>query len=184
MANAIKEMKQVIAHFSSDISETEAKRRLNDELETFVHEKVLLAAVTICKYILANSEIVITGSSYSKSKIANGDCILTYGYSSLVLHILLQAQRHVQFEVVVVDSRPHLKGKEMLEQLCNHNISCTYVLINAVSFVMSRRVSKVLLGAHALLANGYVMSPIGINRWKYKVDAICYFEMRFTFMQS
>lgn len=48
----------------------------------------------------------------------------------------------------------------MLIRLVSAGIQCTYVLISAVSFVMPE-VTKCLLGAHALLANGYVMSRIG-----------------------
>jgi translation initiation factor eIF-2B subunit delta len=137
---------------------------LNEEIETFIHEKIILAADTICKYILANSDIVISGTSYSKSKITDDDIILTYGYSSLVLNILLQARhKFPNMQVVVVDSRPRQKGKIMLEQLIKHNINCTYILINGISFIMNR-VTKVILGAHALLANGYVMSPIGSSQ--------------------
>lgn len=141
-----------------------AKQALEEEIELHIHEKIVLAGETITKYILAHSEIVISGMSYSRSKIADKDCLLTYGYSSLVLNILLQArQKFPNIHVVVVDSRPRLKGKQMLEQLVKNDIRCTYMLINAVSFIMNR-VSKVIIGAHALLANGYVMSPIGTSQ--------------------
>ncbi|KAJ8941405.1 hypothetical protein NQ314_010405 [Rhamnusium bicolor] len=52
------------------------------------------------------------------------------------------------------------RGGKWSGRLVEAGISCTYVLINAVSFVMSS-VTKVILGAHALLTNGYVMSRIG-----------------------
>lgn len=48
----------------------------------------------------------------------------------------------------------------MLRKLVNAGISCTYVLINAVSYIMGKA-TKVLLGAHSLLANGCVMSRTG-----------------------
>lgn len=48
----------------------------------------------------------------------------------------------------------------MLRRLTGAGIPCKYVIINAVSNVM-RSATKVLLGAHALLANGYVMSRTG-----------------------
>lgn len=67
---------------------------------------------------------------------------------------------NAKFRVIVVDSRPFLEGQEMLRKLVSYNINCTYVLINAVSFIMPE-VTKVLLGAHALLSNGHVMSRIG-----------------------
>ena len=114
--------------------------------------------------MLADSEIVISGTSYAKSKITNDDCILIYSCSSLVLNVLLRAHKKFpNLKVMVVDSRPKLKGRVSLERLAKHGINCTYVLINAISFVMSR-VTKVLLGAHGLLANGSVMSTIGSSQ--------------------
>jgi translation initiation factor eIF-2B subunit delta len=65
--------------------------------------------------------------------------------------------------VIVVDSRPKYKGKISLEQLLKNDINCSYVMINAVSFVMPK-VTKVILGAQALLANGYVMGSIGSSQ--------------------
>ena len=124
----------------------------------------MLAGETICKYMLANNDIVISGTSYSKSKITNDDCLLVYGYSSLVTNVLIQASRKFpNMRVIIVDSRPKLRGKSLLEKLAKHEINCTYVLINGISFVMNK-VTKVILGAHALLANGYVMSAIGSSQ--------------------
>lgn len=81
--------------------------------------------------------------------------------SSLIRKILLDAHKNgKQFEIIVVDGRPLLEGREMLRRLVDAGLNCTYVMINAVSFVMSSA-TKVLLGAHALLANGYVMSRTG-----------------------
>jgi translation initiation factor eIF-2B subunit delta len=113
--------------------------------------------------MLFNSDIALSGS-YSKSKISDNDCLLIYSYSSLVNRVLLEAaKKYSNLHVIVVDSRPKLKGKKALEELVKHGINCTYVLINAISFVMNK-VNKVLLGSHALLANGYVMSTIGSSQ--------------------
>lgn len=65
--------------------------------------------------------------------------------------------------MVVVDSRPKLQGKKVLEELVKQGIECTYGLINAISFIMPK-VTKVMMGAHALLANGYVMGTIGSSQ--------------------
>lgn len=62
--------------------------------------------------------------------------------------------------MIVVDARPLNEGQEMLRRLVAEGINCTCVQINAVGFIMPE-VTKVLLGAHALLANGYVMSRTG-----------------------
>lgn len=97
-----------------------------------------------------------------QEKISNGDVVLTYGCSSLIKRTLVDAWKtaEIKFRVIVVDSRPDYEGQEMLKSLTMVGISCTYILINAISFIMPE-VSKVLLGAHALLANGYVMSRVG-----------------------
>lgn len=87
---------------------------------------------------------------------------ISYCYSSsLIKKILCDAHRDGKiFEVMVVDARPLLEGREMLRCLTNLGIKCTYTLINALSFVM-RKTTKIMLGAHALLANGFVMSRTG-----------------------
>lgn len=134
---------------------------MNDEIDKFIHEKIVLAAETISKYMLAHSDIIISGTSYAKSKITNDDCLLVYGNSSLVTYILLEASvKFPNMHVVVVDSRPKYKGKSTVDKLLKHNVKCTYVMINAISYIMNK-VTKVLLGAHALLANNYVVSTIG-----------------------
>lgn len=90
----------------------------------------------------------------------NMNCFFPYS-SSLINYIFEEAhRRHVDFRVIVVDSRPFCEGQELLRRLCAKEIPCTYVLINAVSFVMPE-VTKILLGAHALLSNGYVMARTG-----------------------
>jgi translation initiation factor eIF-2B subunit delta len=97
-----------------------------------------------------------------REKISDGDVILTFGCSSLIRRTLTEAWIHLgpKFRVIVVDSRPDFEGQQMLQSLTMQGIPCTYVLINSVSFIMPE-VTKVILGAHALLANGSVMSRVG-----------------------
>ena len=65
-----------------------------------------------------------------------------------------------RFRVVVVDSRPMKEGVGLLRRLMNYGLECTYVLINAVSSAMAE-VTKVFLGASAMLSNGNVISRTG-----------------------
>ena len=65
----------------------------------------------------------------------------------MVLRVLLDAHspradspRH-QFRVIVVDSRPKMEGRHMLKTLVQKGVKCSYVLINAVSYIM-KEVSK------------------------------------------
>uniref|UniRef100_A0A8C5EM30 Translation initiation factor eIF2B subunit delta n=1 Tax=Gouania willdenowi TaxID=441366 RepID=A0A8C5EM30_GOUWI len=150
MGNAIKYIKKEISNIPSQFKEDDAKKKLLNCIECFIEEKIVLAAKAIAKS--------------SIEKINDGDVILVYGCSSLVNHILCEAfEKGRKFRVIVVDSRPRLEGREALRRLVQKGISCTYVLISAVSYILPE-VSKVFLGAHALLANGYVMSRVGTSQ--------------------
>ncbi|KAM6280829.1 translation initiation factor eIF2B subunit delta [Porphyrio hochstetteri] len=151
MGNAIKFLKKEISCLPDTLREEEAKEKLQDTIDKYLREKILLAAEAI--------------SRSAFEKINDNDVILVYGCSSLVNRTLCDA--HVKkgraFRVVVVDSRPRLEGRETLRRLVRKGIHCTYVMINAISYVLPE-VSKVLLGAHALLANGSVMSRVGTSQ--------------------
>lgn len=150
MGNAIKFLKKEISALPGSMREEEAKGVLLDAIAKYVREKIVLAAEAISK------------SAFEK--INDGDVILVYGCSSLVSRTLCNAYAKGRaFRVVVVDSRPRLEGRETLRRLVKQGVRCTYVLINAISYVLPE-VSKVLLGAHALLANGSVMSRMGTSQ--------------------
>lgn len=76
--------------------------------------------------------------------------------SSLVNHILCEAfEKSRKFRVIVVDSRPRLEGREALRRLVQRGISCTYVLISAVSYILPEAITKhwhflTLLACHCL----------------------------------
>lgn len=145
--NAHKYIKFILTQLPTDQPDSDLKEGLSELLDNYKSDQIDKAAQAI---------------SYSvQEKISNGDVILTFGCSSLINHILEEAhRRNVDFRVILVDSRPFLEGQELLRRLVSKGISCTCVLINAVSFILPE-VTKVLLGAHALLANGYVMARTG-----------------------
>ncbi|XP_074847692.1 translation initiation factor eIF2B subunit delta [Carettochelys insculpta] len=150
MGNAIKFLKKEISALPSTLREEEAKEALQECINKYVREKIQLAAEAISKYAF--------------EKISDRDVILVYGCSSLVNHTLCDAHAKGRaFQVIVVDSRPRLEGRDMLRRLVRKGIRCTYVMITAISYVLPE-VSKVLLGAHALLANGSVMSRVGTSQ--------------------
>ncbi|XP_028652194.1 translation initiation factor eIF-2B subunit delta [Erpetoichthys calabaricus] len=150
MGNAIKFIKKEISNIPSNSREEEAKVQLHESIDKYIEVKIHLAAKAISKYAI--------------EKISDGDVILVYGCSSLVNYILCDAyEKKRKFRVIVVDSRPRLEGRESLRRLVRKGIHCTYVLITAISYILPE-VSKVFLGAHALLANGYVMSRVGTSQ--------------------
>ncbi|NWI17236.1 EI2BD factor, partial [Crypturellus soui] len=177
MGNAIKFLKKEISCLPDTLREEEAKEKLQDTIDKYLREKILLAAEVISRSVF--------------EKIKENDVILVYGCSSLVNRALCDAhaQKGRTFRVVVVDSRPRLEGRDTLRRLVRQGIRCTYVMINAISYVLPEvsrgrrardgmrggpgrsripvppsQVSKVLLGAHALLANGSVMSRVGTSQ--------------------
>jgi translation initiation factor 2B subunit (eIF-2B alpha/beta/delta family) len=55
---------------------------------------------------------------HAVAKVYDGDVVLTYALSSVVLEVLLQAHaRGRRFRVVVLDSRPELEGRQLLRRL-------------------------------------------------------------------
>ncbi|XP_012543221.1 translation initiation factor eIF-2B subunit delta [Monomorium pharaonis] len=147
MQNAMRHLQWQMTQFSSTLSDAEAKSKLQGLIDTYLSEQIELAGKAISMTI--------------QSKISDGNVILTYGFSSLIHKILVDAHAAgKKFRVIVVDGRPWLEGKEQLRRLTKHGIECSYILINALSFIMPE-VSKVFLGAHAILANGAVMSRVG-----------------------
>ncbi|XP_056337265.1 LOW QUALITY PROTEIN: translation initiation factor eIF-2B subunit delta [Danio aesculapii] len=151
MGNAIKYIKKEISNIPNQCKEEEAKGKLQACIDSYINEKIILASEAISKYAI--------------EKISNGDVILVYGCScTRQSHPVAKAfEKQRQFRVIVVDSRPRLEGREALRRLVKKGIRCTYVLISALSYILPE-VSKVFLGAHALLANGYVMSRVGTSQ--------------------
>ncbi|KAM6463048.1 translation initiation factor eIF2B subunit delta isoform 2-T2 [Liasis olivaceus] len=150
MGNAIKFLKKEISSLPGTMREEKAKQVLQETIDKYEREKIFLAAEAISKFAF--------------EKINDGDVILVYGCSSLVSRTLREAHANRRaFRVVVVDSQPRLEGRETLCRLVKQGVRCSYVLINAISYVLPE-VSKVLLGAHALLANGSVMSRMGTSQ--------------------
>ena len=142
-------LKSKIAHLPSHLTMQEGKDYLQEQIENYMMEKIVFADRIIAKNAAA--------------KISPGDVVLVYGRSSAVEAGLLAAHKGgTVFRVIVVDSRPKLEGKELLESLCAAGIHCTYIMITSLSYVM-KEVSKVLLGASAMLANGNVISRVGTS---------------------
>mmetsp|Transcript_22031 Transcript_22031/g.34549 ORF Transcript_22031/g.34549 Transcript_22031/m.34549 type:complete len:274 (-) Transcript_22031:187-1008(-) len=149
MGNAIRWLKGKIAHLPTNYSIKEAKEYICEQIEGYIAEKIEFADGIISKH--------------GASKIKPGDVILVYGRSAAVEACLLRAHAEkIQFSVIVVDSRPKFEGKVLLEKLNAAGLSCTYVMINAISYVM-KEVSKVFLGASAVLSNGNVISRVGTS---------------------
>ena len=90
----------------------------------FFKENVELAGRAICEE--------------AAKKISSDDVILTYGYSSLLLRILLKAyvDDGKKFRVVVLDCSPRYEGLQFLRRLAAAHIPAVYMLISGASYIM------------------------------------------------
>jgi len=151
IGNAIRYLKRQIRTAPPHLDEATTKRYLCDAIDKYVLENVELAGRAICEE--------------AAKKISSDDVILTYGYSSLLLRILLKAyvDDGKKFRVVVLDCSPRYEGLQFLRRLAAAHIPAVYMLISGASYIMPQ-VTKVFLGAHALLANGNVMSRVGASQ--------------------
>ncbi|KYQ99844.1 eIF2B GDP-GTP exchange factor [Tieghemostelium lacteum] len=145
MGNSINFIKTQLAN-TNQMTHEEARENILETIEVYI-ERILFA-----HKIIANHGV---------SKINDGDVILTYASSHVVEMILEQAQSEgKKFRVIVVDSRPKHEGLELLHRLVQHNVKCTYIMLNAISYIM-KEVTKVFVGAYSLLANGNCISRSG-----------------------
>ncbi|EGZ06399.1 hypothetical protein PHYSODRAFT_319805 [Phytophthora sojae] len=151
MGNAIRRLRRVIGSTPPELSEEEAKRRIREEMDDYVQSRILLASRAVVKN--------------AQSKISAGDVILTYARANVVEELLLETAKTspeiaATLRVIVVDSRPHYEGRKMVSVLAGAGLQCSYLQINALSYIM-REVTKVFLGAAAFMSNGVAVARVG-----------------------
>ncbi|KAJ7774238.1 eukaryotic translation initiation factor 2B delta subunit [Mycena maculata] len=164
MGNAIRQLKLEISGSDIDMPEQDAKDLLCQKIDDYIRDRIIIA-----------DEVI---QDFAGKKIKDGDVILTYARSSVVEKVLLSAYRQgKRFSVIVVDSRPLLEGKALLQALTSAPpvswtlsndsllpppppIPCTYALLPALPSLITEA-TTVILGAHSLHSNGAVFSRAG-----------------------
>jgi len=150
MGNAFTFLKTAVGSLDRDIHLVDAKRELKETITRYLQERLEYADRAIAQHAL--------------SKIHDGDVLLTFGHSEAIEVLLKTAhtEAQIQFYVWIVDSRPLMEGKrKLLKSLRSVGISCGYIQLNALTYVMQQQVTKVFLGASALLVNGSIYGQIG-----------------------
>ncbi|KAJ7638585.1 eukaryotic translation initiation factor 2B delta subunit [Roridomyces roridus] len=164
MGNAIRQLKLEISGSDIDMPEQDAKDVLCQKIDDYIRDRIIIA-----------DEVI---QDLAGKKIKDGDVILTYARSSVVEKVLLSAYKQgKRFSVIVVDSRPLLEGKALLQALTSAApmswtlsndsllpppppIPCTYALLPALPSLIAEA-TTVILGAHSLHSNGAVFSRAG-----------------------
>eukprot|EP00537_Pseudo-nitzschia_pungens_P003236 CAMPEP_0172359686 /NCGR_PEP_ID=MMETSP1060-20121228/3875_1 /TAXON_ID=37318 /ORGANISM="Pseudo-nitzschia pungens, Strain cf. cingulata" /LENGTH=501 /DNA_ID=CAMNT_0013081465 /DNA_START=180 /DNA_END=1685 /DNA_ORIENTATION=- len=147
MGNAFTFLKTAVASLDRDVSLEDAKSELEETIERYLQERLEYADRAIAQHAL--------------TKIHDGDILLTFGHTEAIDVLLRTAhEERIDFYVWVVDARPGADGKKLLQSLREVGIPCGYIRLNALTYVM-QQVTKVFVGASALLVNGSIYGTIG-----------------------
>ncbi|KAG5539196.1 hypothetical protein RHGRI_019677 [Rhododendron griersonianum] len=91
------------------------------------------------------------------------EVILTLGNSRTVMEFLCAAkEKKRSFRVFVAEGAPRYQGHVLAKELVARGLQTTVITDSAI-FAMISRVNMVIVGAHAVMANGGVIAPIGLN---------------------
>ncbi|KAF7260551.1 hypothetical protein EG68_02111 [Paragonimus skrjabini miyazakii] len=190
--NTYQYLKQILHQLDSVDGWEECRNRLLAAVDEFRQNSIYLAGAEIAERASAS--------------IRPGECVCTFGYSSVVARVLERAWLGTQklsssssghednhtsflnsksqltqskniascpFSVLVVDTRPRFEGRHMLVRLMRLGIPCEYTHIGALP-TLAHKVSLAIVGAHALLNNGYVLARIGTAQVANVVSAIAH----------
>ena len=180
MKNAIRWLKSTINKMATSVAnglsqtDEEAREELLELIDRYIQEKIVFAGKVAARK--------------AATKICDGDCVLVYQPCQVVLRALELAHAGADgdetpgyaggvglggagaaggragrdFRIVVVESSPSKAGIEFVRRFLRKGIPCTLVTINGIGNVM-REVSKVILSASAVHANGTVLARAGTS---------------------
>ncbi|KAG8693486.1 GCD complex subunit gcd7 [Ceratobasidium sp. 394] len=119
------------------------------------------ALIDAIKEIVDELETVFEGvAKNAKNHIHADEIVLTIGYSRTVEAFLKAAAHEKKFTVIVAETAPAYTGHQMATALSQHNIS-TFLVPDSSIFALMSRVTKLILGAHAVLADGGIVAQAG-----------------------
>lgn len=148
MGNAIRWLKLQISKIDIELSDDEAKKRLCEEIDSFIREKVIIAGGVIVEN--------------AAEEIEDEDVIVTYASHHLVRKALLKAHKYgKKFRVVVVDDAHDRSGTEMAKALQQGGLNVTYCPDLAGSLTVARHSTKTIVAAEAVFSNGSIYARAG-----------------------
>ncbi|KAJ6341055.1 hypothetical protein OIU78_009267 [Salix suchowensis] len=137
---------------SKSADKSSRTRRLKHDIIEAVNE--LIQDITTCHEQIAEQAI---------EHIHQNEVILTLGSSKTVLEFLYAAkEKRRSFRVFVAEGAPRYQGHLLAKELVARGLQTTLITDSAVFAIISR-VNMVIVGAHAVMANGGVIAPVGLN---------------------
>ncbi len=92
--------------------------------------------------------------------IHSNEIIMTLGRSKAVESFLLSAAKKRKFHVIVAECGPNFQGHQMVRSLAAAGVGSMLITDSAI-FALMARVNKVIVGCHAVTANGGLIAPSG-----------------------
>ncbi|KAI8010671.1 Translation initiation factor eIF-2B subunit beta [Camellia lanceoleosa] len=115
---------------------------------------ILIEDIDACHELIAEQAV---------EHIHQNEVILTLGHSKTVLEFLSAAkEKKRSFRVFVAEGAPRYQGHVLAKELVKKGVQSTVVTDSAV-FAMISRVNMVIVGVHAVMANGGVIAPVGMR---------------------
>ncbi|CAN8260169.1 unnamed protein product [Cochlearia groenlandica] len=151
-----------VPYTSSSGADSESKSKSADKSSTtrkLKHDviegvNILIQDIACCHEQIAEQAI---------EHIHQNEVILTLGSSRTVLEFLCAAkEKKRSFRVFIAEGAPRYQGHLLAKELVARGLQTTVITDSAV-FAMISRVNMVIIGAHAVMANGGVVGPVGVN---------------------
>ena len=141
--------------------EKERKEKEKENKEEFA-EKRQSVLEGIADLIDELKDIDASIAANAPEHIHANEVVLTFGYSRTVLKFLKRAKEKRDFQVIVAEGLPSSSGLKMAGELDKLNIKTT-LIADSMAYAMMARANKVIISAHALLADGGVMASVGTS---------------------
>lgn len=137
---------------SKSADKNSSTRKLKHNVIEAVNE--LIQDITTCHEQIAEQAV---------EHIHHNEVILTLGSSRTVVEFLCAAkEKKRSFRVFVAEGAPRYQGHSLAKELVMRGLQTTVITDSAV-FAMISRVNMVIVGAHAVMSNGGVIAPVGMN---------------------
>ncbi|XP_022744565.1 translation initiation factor eIF-2B subunit beta-like [Durio zibethinus] len=154
-----------VQHTSSSGRDSEGKSKSADKSSRNrkLKHDVVEAMNELIQDVSTCHEPIVVRVEHIHQKYLFLEVILTFGSSRTVLQFLCVAkERKRSFLVLVAEGAPRYQGHLLAKELVTRGLQTTLITGSAV-FAMISRVNMVIVGAYAVLANGGVIAPVGLN---------------------
>ncbi len=151
-AMIINTLRDILLQLDALINSGSKLPELKDAIHRFIEKKIEEANK-------ATKQLAVIGAR----RLREREVILTHSYSRSVLEVVKEALKlGKRIEAYVTESRPGGEGLKMASALRELGVPVTLIVDSAVRYVMPN-VTRVLVGAEAIAANGAVIGKVGTS---------------------